>query len=148
MFGVFGAKAAKKTNLIKSLVRKRIEAQVSVSREHLQFIESIGRFSALSLPEAEIVVIIEAVFEGKRLGMPLVKVLEHQEFLRKLTGRNELIFGQIIQTAATDENSLEAVEDYCRYRNFLNSQKNPSAFIEPYLIREMVKICYAEISSW
>jgi hypothetical protein len=99
------------------------------------------------MPEAEIVVIVEAAVEGQRRGVLLQNVLSHQEALRKLTGSNPLIFEWIRRDAAGD-NPVGALVDYCRYRNQVQSETKPTAYLEPHEIEKMVAMSYEEISSW
>lgn len=146
MFG-FSKRAKRQTELSKALAKHRLESRGELSLLQSRDIDSIGRLGALSLPEADIVVIVEAAIEGHKRGVPLANVLKHQEAMRKLSGSKPLIFSGIIEDAM-GSNAAGALVDYCRYRNHVLSEKKPEAFLEPYEIEEMVAMAYSEITSW
>lgn len=110
MFGLFGKRAARRTDLIKKLLTYRLQNRGELSSEALAMMNSIGRGSALALPEGDIAVIVEAAVEGQRRGLLLQNVLSHQEGFRKLQGSNPLIFEQI-RRDATGGNPFAALVD-------------------------------------
>lgn len=147
MFGLFGQKAARRTDLIKKLLTYRLQSRGELSPEAFATIKSIAKSSALALPEGDIAVIVEAAVEGQKQGIPLHNVLAHQEGFRKLQGGNPLIFEQI-RHDATGDNPFAALVDYCRYRNHILQEKTPAGFLEPFEIERMVSISYEEICTW
>lgn len=145
MFGIFGEKSNKRTNLIKKLVAKRLEMRGELTLNNKNFVNSIGRLSAMSLPEAEIAAIVEAVIDGEKRGIPIHSILERQENLRRMNGRDDIVFGKIILNSPSPPD-IETISDYCVYRNHIYSQKNAAAFLDSHEILEMVQISINEFS--
>lgn len=141
MFG----RGRKRIALIKELVEQRINGRGASSLEGRLMIKSLNSFKAMSLPEATIVVIVEAIVKGQMAGIPLSAILQRLEKQRSASGHYPSVFSSILETAE-GHNPASAMIDYLAYRN--NIEAPPEGQLDYGEVSQMAEIAYMQIRSW
>lgn len=104
----------KKSNLIRDLLKKRLQIRGEISPENLNFVNSLGRLQLQSLPEAIIVSVVHSVEKGDIQGVSVCDVLTRLEKVRGAFRSDPELFQKICMNCHF--NPFDAMIDYINYR--------------------------------
>lgn len=134
----------KRSNLIRSLVSKRLSIRGEMSPDNVNFINSLGSFKLNSLPEATIVAVLDAVVKAERQGLSTYDAIGRQENIRGIVRSDRKRF-QTIRDLSQDH-PYGALIEYMAYRIELES--NSYGQLSSYEIMQLVSMAKPVIEGW
>ena len=145
MFGI-----NKKSNLVRDLLKKRLEMRDEISPDNLNFINSLGALKLSSLPEATIVAVLDTVVKAERQGLAAYDALSRLEKVRGVFRTDRHRFQTIHQLSR--ENPYGTTIEYISYRIEIESNSYAFGFsdglLSRYEITQLVSVARPIIQRW
>ena len=138
-------KSRKRIALIKEMIEVRLKHRGVDSVQARLSVKALGSFSAMSMPEATIVTVLEGIKAAYRRGTPLAHELIRIEKQRYRSGHDGLWFDEIL-ALNHNENPGATFIDFLYYRNQMEAPENGKLTKDE--VNFLVEIAVTEIWSW
>lgn len=134
----------KKSNLIRSLLEKRLSMRKQLNPDNINFINSLVSMKLNSLPEGIIVTVLDTVEKVGRQGGSIYDAIGRLEKLRGMISSNRSLFQTIHELSRTHPNG--ALIEYISYRIEIESNFRES--FSSYEITQLISVAKPIIARW
>lgn len=134
----------KRSNLVRSLVRKRLSMRGEMSPDNENFINSLGTLKLNSLPEAIIVAVLDAIVKAERQGVGAYDAIGRLENVRGIVRSDRQRFHTIHQLSR--DHPYGGLIEYIAYR--VEIESNSNGHLSSYEITQLVSMARPLIERW